>query len=394
MPKVLISCGEPSGDLYAGALTAALGDLDPGTRVVGLGGDRLRDSGAELVAHYRGLAATGLSEALAVVPRSYAVYREMVARARRERPDVFVAVDFPEINFRVAAAVRRLGVPVVYYIGPQLWAWRRGRIQQMRRLVDLALVIFPFEEPLYREAGIPVEFVGHPLLELSAPRESRAPFLRSLGLDPSASTVALLPGSRPNELRAILPDVARAADLVRERIPSAQFVVARAPDLDDALLAPVRSLVASGAAAVVEGRTDDVLAAADTVVTASGTATVQTAIHRRPMVIVYRLSALTYRIVKTFSHVRHAGMANLIAGERVVPELIQDAFTPAAVADQVVAFLTDARSAERTRAALGRVRQRLGSPGASRRAAARILAMASRRVGSDRAVAGGGESLQ
>ena len=393
MRKVLIACGEPSGDLYAGALAAALRDLDPAIRVAGLGGDHLRDSGAELVAHYRGLAATGLSEALAVVPRSYAVYREMVARALRERPSVFVAVDFPEINFRIAAAVRQLGIPVVYYIGPQLWAWRRGRIRKMRRLVDLALVIFPFEEELYRGAGIPVEFVGHPLLELSAPTEERAPFLRSLGLDPAAPTVALLPGSRPNELRAILPDVARAAALVGSRVPSAQFVVARAPNLDDALLAPVRALVASGAAAVVEGRTDDVLAASDAVVTASGTATVQTAIHQRPMVIVYRLSALTYRIVKTFSHVRHAGMANLIAGERVVPELIQDAFTPAAVADEVVAFLTDARRAERTRTALGRVRQRLGSPGASRRAAARILTMASRPRASG-AVHGGGESLQ
>ena len=393
MARILISCGEPSGDLYAGALTGALRDLDAGSRVFGLGGDRLRDGGAELVAHYRGLAATGLSEALAVLPRSYAVYREMVARARVERPDVFVAIDFPEINFRVASAVRRLGIPVVYYIGPQLWAWRRRRIETMRRLVDLALVIFPFEEALYREAGVPVEFVGHPLLELSGPTEDRAPFLRSLGLDPAAPTVALLPGSRPNELRAILPDVARAAGLVRERVPAAQFVVARAPHLDDALLAPVRPLADSGAAAVVEGRADDVLAASDVVVTASGTATVQTAIHRRPMVIVYRLSALTYRIVKTFSHVRHAGMANLIAGEPVVPELIQDAFTPAAVADEVVAFLTDAERAERTRAALGRVRARLGSAGASRRTAERILAVAERRTPAARP-SGGGESLQ
>ena len=394
MPKVLISCGEPSGDLYAGALTAALREIDRGTRVFGLGGDRLRDSGAELVAHYRGLAATGLSEALAVVPRSYAVYREMVARARVERPDVFVAVDFPEINFRIAAAVRRLGIPVVYYIGPQLWAWRRRRIETMRRRVDLALVIFPFEEALYREAGIPVEFVGHPLLELSAPIQARGSFLRSLGLDPVAPTVALLPGSRPNELRAILPDVARAAGLVRERVPAVQFVVARAPNLDDALLAPVASLLAAGAAVVVEGRTDDVLAASDAVVTASGTATVQTAIHQRPMVIVYRLSALTYLIVKTFSHVRHAGMANLIAGERVVPELIQDAFTPAAVADEVVSFLTDAVRAERTRTALGRVRARLGSAGASRRTAERILAVAGGRIRAGRPTGEGVESLQ
>ena len=393
-PKVFISCGEPSGDLYAGALTAALRKLDPGARVFGLGGDRLGGSGAELVAHYRGLAATGLSEAFTVARRSYAVYREMVSCARAERPDVFVAVDFPEINFRIAAAVRRLGIPVVYYIGPQLWAWRRRRIETMRRLVDLALVIFPFEEALYREAGVPVEFVGHPLLELAAPTEARAPFLRSLGLDPAAPTVALLPGSRPNELRAILPDVARGARLIRARVPAAQFVLARAPHLDDTLLAPIGPLVASGAAVEVEDRTDDVLAASDAVVTASGTATVQTAIHQRPMVIVYRLSALTYHVVRIFSHVRHAGMANLIAGERVVPELIQDAFTPAAVADEVVSFLTDAGRAARTQAALGRVRERLGAAGASRRTAARILAVAGGRASAGRRARNGPESLQ
>ena len=376
MPKVLIACGEPSGDLYAGALTRELRALDPTSRVFGLGGERLRESGAELVADYRGLTVTGLSEALAVVPRSYATYRQLVSRAREERPDVFVAVDFPEINFRVAAAMRRLGVPVVYYIGPQVWAWRRRRLRTMRRLVDLALVIFPFEAALYREAQIPVQFVGHPLLELTAATEAREPLLRSLGLDPQAPTIALLPGSRPNELRAILPDVALAAEIIRQRVPRAQFLVARAPHLDDDLLAPIRSLAAGGAAAIVEGRTDDVLAASDVVVTASGTATVQTAIHQRPMVIVYRLSALTYHLVRAFSHVRNAGMANLIAGEQVVPELLQNALTPSAVADEVVRFLTDADLAARTRAALGRVREQLGTVGASRRTARHVLEVA------------------
>ncbi len=370
---ILISCGEPSGDLYAGALTRALRSLDPSVTVCGLGGDRLRDAGAELVGHYRGLAATGLSEALAVVPRSYSIYRRMVARARAEKPDVFVAIDFPEINFRLAAAMRKLGVPVVYYIGPQLWAWRRGRIRTMRRVVDRVLVIFPFETDVYRQADIPVEFVGHPLLELTAASSGRDPFLRELGLDPAAPTVALLPGSRPNELRAILPDVARAATRIRERVPGAQFVVARAPQLDDGLFAPIAPLASAGVAAVVEGRTDDVLAASDAVLTASGTATVQAAIHQKPMVIVYRLSDITFRIVKAFSHVPNAGMVNLIAGKPVVPELLQDAFTPDAVADEVVRFLTDAELAGRTRAALADVRERLGTPGASRRAAARIL---------------------
>ncbi len=382
---ILISCGEPSGDLYAGALAGALREIDPSLTIRGLGGDRLRAAGAELVGHYRGLAATGLSEALAVAPRSYAIYRRMVASAGTERPEAFVAIDFPEINFRLAAAMRRLGVPVVYYIGPQLWAWRRGRIRTMRRVVDRVLVIFPFEAEIYRRAGIPVEFVGHPLLEMTTPSVAREPFLRGLGLDPAAPTVALLPGSRPNELRAILPDVARAATRIRERVPRAQFVVARAPQLDDGLFAPITPLASAGVAAVVEGRTDDALAASDAVVTASGTATVQAAIHQKPMVIVYRLSAVTFRIVKAFSHVPNAGMVNLIAGKPVVPELLQDAFTADAVSDEVVRFLTDAALADRTRSALREVRDRLGTPGASRRAAARILETA-RRSGPPRSI--------
>ena len=377
MSNILISCGEPSGDLYAGALTRALRDLEPGVRVYGLGGDRLRESGGELVGHYEGLAATGISEALAVLPRSYAVYRRIIARARADRPDVFVAVDFPEINFRLAAALRKLGIPIVYYIGPQVWAWRRSRLETMRRLVDLALVIFPFEAALYREAGIPVEFVGHPLLELTRPTENRDVFLGSLGFALTVPTVALLPGSRPNELRAILPDLTAAARLIRARLGAVQFVLARAPHLDDALFSSVATLKREGVPVhIVEGRTDDVLAAADVVVTASGTATVQTAIHRRPMVIVYRLSAVTYWLVKTFSHVDHAGMVNLIAGEQIVPELLQETLTASAVAAEVVKFLTDSATTDRTIEALTRVRSKLGSGGASRRTAERVLAVA------------------
>ncbi len=375
MPSILISCGEPSGDLYACALARALQAADPKTRVFGLGGERLRESGADLVADYRGVTVTGLSEALAVLPRSYAIYRRLVARAAAERPDVFVAIDFPDFNFLLARAIRSLGIPVVYYIVPQVWAWRRGRLRTLKRLVTRALVIFPFEEPLLRDAGIPVEFVGHPLLELSAPTQSREAFLSAHRLRPEAPTVALLPGSRPNELAAILPGLTRAARDITERVPGTQFVVARAPDLDNGLFAPLAGL-AGTSPVVVEGRTDDVLAASDVVLTASGTATVQAAIHQRPMVIVYRLSTLTYRVVKAFSHVDDAGMVNLIAGERVVPELIQDAFTPEAVANEAVSFLTDPARAARTRAALGQVRAKLGAVGASRRAAEQILSVA------------------
>ncbi len=375
--KVLVSCGEPSGDLYAGALAGAIRRLDPAARVYGLGGPRLRAGGGEPVDDYRGLTVTGLSEALSVLPRSLAVYRRLVRLARAERPDVFVPLDFPDFNFRLAGALHRLGVPVVYYVCPQVWAWRRGRLRTIRRFARRALVIFPFEAAIYREAGIPVDFVGHPLVELLQPPRPRAEFLRANGLDPGAPAVALLPGSRPNEVRALLPEMVRAAALVRRRVPAAQFVVARAPRLDDGLFAPLADLAAAAAPlAMVESAADEVLAAADAAVTASGTATVQAALHGCPMVIVYRLSALTYRVVRAFAHVDTVGMVNLIAGRRVVPELVQDAFTAAAVSAEVVRFLTDAPHAAAARRALAEVREQLGGAGASRRAAEAVLAAA------------------
>jgi lipid-A-disaccharide synthase len=367
MSRILISCGEPSGDLYAGALAREMRALDPSVEIAGIGGDRLRAGGASLLADYHGIAVTGLVEAVRVLPRARAMYRQIVDDAARTRPDAFVAIDFPDFNFRVAEAMRRRGVPVVYYIGPQLWAWRPGRMKAMRRFARLVLVIFPFEEAIYREAGVPVEFVGHPLVELARAPGPRADIRRSLGLDADKPVVALLPGSRPNELRAILPGLADAARLIATRIPAAQFVVARAPGLSDALFADL------GGPAIIEQRADEVLAAADVALTASGTATVQAAIHGTPMVIVYRVSPLTYAIGKPFVQVDTFGMVNLVAGRRIVPELVQADFTPEAVADAAVSLLTDRASADQVRAALAEVRAKLGGPGATRRAAQAIL---------------------
>ncbi|HEX2342907.1 MAG TPA: lipid-A-disaccharide synthase [Vicinamibacterales bacterium] len=362
-----MSCGEPSGDLYAGALAREMRALDPSVEIAGIGGDRLRAGGASLLADYHGIAVTGLVEAVRVLPRARAMYRQIVDDAARTRPDVFVAIDFPDFNFRVAEAMRRRGVPVVYYIGPQLWAWRPGRMKAMRRFARLVLVIFPFEEAIYREAGVPVEFVGHPLVELARAPGPRADIRRSLGLEADKPVVALLPGSRPNELRAILPGLADAARLIATRIPAAQFVVARAPGLSDALFADL------GGPAIIEQRADEVLAAADVALTASGTATVQAAIHGTPMVIVYRVSPLTYAIGKPFVQVDTFGMVNLVAGRRIVPELVQADFTPEAVADAAVSLLTDRARADQVRAALAEVRAKLGGPGATRRAAQAIL---------------------
>ena len=375
--KVMISCGEASGDLYAAALASELSRADPDGRVFGLGGDRLAAAGAELVGHYGGLSVTGLVEALAVVPRALAMLRRLVAVARSRRPDVLVVIDFPDFNFRLASAVRRLGIPVVYYVGPQVWAWRPGRMRAMRRFVQRMLVIFPFEETVYREAGIPVEFVGHPLVDLTETRASRAAVLGAAGLEPTAPTVALLPGSRPNEVQRLLGVLVTAAARIAAAQPDAQFVVARAPHLDDELFAPLRRWDGPGRPpAVVESRTDDVLSSSDVVVTASGTATVQAALHERPMVIVYKVSPLTYRIGRHFLHVDTFGMVNLVAGESIVPELIQERCTPEAIADEVLGYLTDADRAQRTRATLRAVRARLGASGASRRAAEAVLAAA------------------
>ena len=373
MPTVMVSCGEASGDLYAGALADALVSLDPSTRVIGFGGERLAAAGAKLAGDYRGIAVTGLTEVLRVLPRTYAMYRRLVTLARSERPDVFVAIDFPDFNFRLASAVHALGIPVVYYVSPQLWAWRPGRINALKAFADKVLPIFPFEVAIYERAGVPVEFVGHPLIDLIDVRETRETFLSGEGLEPRAATVALLPGSRPNEVRALVPVLAAAVPLIAAGHPGTQFLVARAPKLPDALFTPLSSLPN---VAVVEGRTDDVLHASDVVLTASGTATVQTALHERPMVILYKLSPLTYRLGRPFVKVDTFGMANLIAGRRVVPELIQDDCTPAQVAGEALALLTDRARAETMRGALREVRQNLGEPGASRRAAAAVLAVA------------------
>ena len=376
--RVMISCGEPSGDLYAASLARELQRIDPSVSITGFGGDRLRHAGADLVGDFGGLSVTGLVEVARLLPRTYAVYRRLVADARANPPDVFVAVDFPDFNFRLARAVRRLGVPVVYYISPQLWAWRPGRMKTMKRIADRVLVIFPFEEDIYRAAGVPVEWVGHPLLDEQRPSRSRSEWRILLGISPDPPTVALLPGSRANEVREILPPLIAAADLVRAQLGSVQFVIARAPHLADALFTPA---VGKAGVHVIEGMTDDVLAASDVALLASGTVTVQAALHECPMVVVYRLAPLTYRVGKPFVRVDTYAMANLVAGRRVVPELIQDAFTPEAVAREAIDILTNHDRASRMRADLRGVRQRLGDEGASRRAAAAVVKVARARSG-------------
>ena len=368
--RVMISCGETSGDLYAGALAAELQKLDPTVDIFGFGGPRLRAAGARVVGDFSGFSVTGFVEPLRALPRLLAIRRRLVEAARATRPDVFVAIDFSGFNFRLMSAVRSLGIPIVYYVSPQLWAWRAGRMEVMKKHVARVLVIFPFEETVYRRAGVAVQFVGHPLVDMAHSLESRGAFLEQRGLSADAPTVALLPGSRRKELVRIGPVLAAALPRIRARIPRVQFVVARAPGLPDKLFDRFRDCV------VVLDRTDDVVAAADVAITASGTATVQCALHERPMVVVYRVSMLEYLIGKRFLNVDMYAMPNLIADRRVVQELIQEDLTPARVADETVALLTDAARQARMREALGYVRAKLGPPGASARAARAVVAIA------------------
>ena len=303
----MISCGEPSGDLYAAELAREIRAQAPDVTVSGFGGDRLRAAGATLLGDFSGLSVTGLLEVARILPRTYQIYRRLVAHARHERPDVFVAVDFPDFNFTLARALRKLGIPIVYYISPQLWAWRPGRMKTMRRIADRVLVIFEFEERIYRDAGVPVEWVGHPLLDVMPPPRAEADLRAGLGVPVDAPLVALLPGSRRNEVHAILPDLVRAAARIdregsggahrRWRGRRTWATICWRRFAASTILRP----------SCVEGRADDVLEAADVALVASGTVTVQAALHECPMVVVYRLSPLTYQAraaVRARGHVR------------------------------------------------------------------------------------------
>jgi lipid-A-disaccharide synthase len=374
--RLLLSCGEASGDLYAGALVEALRRREPDIDVFGLGGERFAAAGGRLIADFHGMSVTGLAEALSVVPRSIATLRKLTKAARELKPHALVVIDYPDFNFRLMRFIKKQGIPVVYYISPQLWAWRPGRIKLMKRSVDRVLPIFPFEADLYQRHGIDVRFVGHPLIDLAKPRLTREAFLKKLNLDPGKPVLALLPGSRKNELERLAPVIASAVPAIAARVAGVQFVVARAPNLNDGLFEPFG--LSGVTIRIADVQTDDVLNACDAAVTASGTATVQAALHGKPMVVLYKLSPATYRLGRGLAKVDMYAMVNLIAGRRLVVELIQDDCTPEAVAGEAVRILTDEPYRREMAAALDGVRRQLGGPGASDRAAEAILEMVPR----------------
>jgi lipid-A-disaccharide synthase len=369
--EVFILAGEASGDVKGGGLVEAARSLDPGVRFWGAGGSRMRGAGVEILVDSSELSVNGLVEAVAHLRRIWYIYRRLREALDARRPALVVLIDFPDFNLFFARRVNRLGIPLLWYVSPQVWAWRRYRLAKIARRISRMMVVFPFELPLYRDRGVPVDFVGHPLVDLVRPRLSRADTMQKLGLDPERPMVALLPGSRRSELERIYPTILRAAEIMARRRPELQFATAVAPTLDRPSVAG-QAARAGVQVALAEDLTYEVMAAADASVVAAGTATLECALVGTPMVMVYRLSALTYA-GRPLVGVKHYCMVNLIAGERVVPELVQTDCSPERVANAALDLLGAAGVAQRQR--LAEVRARLGPGGANLRAARVLLGM-------------------
>jgi lipid-A-disaccharide synthase len=363
--------GEASGDLHGATLARALATLSPGVKLAGMGGSRMADAGVRLVRRAERVTVVGGTEALGRLPALWSAFQALRQQLRSRRPGVLVLIDFPEFNMRLARVARRLGVPVVYFVAPQLWAWRRGRVRTMARDVSRVLAIFPFEVGLYQEAGVPVEFVGHPVLDV-LPALDRDAARAGLATD-GETLVGLLPGSRDAEVRRHLPVLLGAAQRIAARRPRARFVVPVAPTIAAAPVAEA-ARAAGLPVDVLPGEAYRVMAAADLLLVASGTATLEAACYGTPMVVLYRLSAVSHwlarRLVRGVSHI---SLPNIIAGRGIVPELIQGEATPDAVAEAGLQLLEDDAARAHQRAALLEVRARLGEAGAGLRAARAVL---------------------
>jgi lipid-A-disaccharide synthase len=391
-PTLFISAGEASGDQYGALLIEALrrrlaAEGRP-AEFFGMGGPRMEAAGLTRVVRAEDVAVMGLTEVVRHLPRIYGEFRKLKRAIRTRRPDVAVLIDFPEIHFRLAKQLHAMGVPVIYFVSPQLWAWKRGRIKLVQQFVKRMLVIFPFEEPFYRERGVEAEFVGHPLAELPPPAVSREEFAAQNGLDAAKTWVGLLPGSRMKEIESNLPEMMQAAvqlsasQASNKDSPALQFILPLAPTLTTSQRSAVEAKVdrlpgnptirlvgdlgAEGAASRTAGGARAALFHARASIVASGTATVEAALVGNPFVVVYRVSPLTYALAKRMVKVPHVAMANLIAGKRVVPELIQQDFTAANIVQHLEPLLPDGPARESMKRELGRVREALAGGGSGR----------------------------
>jgi lipid-A-disaccharide synthase len=400
-PTLFISAGEASGEAYGAMLIAALQKKfraqGHNAQFVGMGGQRMVDAGLDCIVRAEDMAVMGITEVVRHLPRIYREFRRLKHSIRERRPSLAILIDFPDIHFKLAEKLHRLGIPVLFFVSPQLWAWKKHRIKLVQKYVDRMLVIFPFEEPFYRERGVQAEFVGHPLADLPLPTISREQFATENQLDPLKTWIALLPGSRAREIGANLPEMIKAAILLSRDYPLArgnpelQFLVPLASTLTAQQRRHVEMLVgnfqqnliirlisdrraegAVGRTAGAAGRTAGALFHSRASIVASGTATVEAALIGNPFVVIYRVSPLTYAIAKRVVTVPHVAMVNLIAGKRVVPELIQHDFTASNIVRELQVLLPDGPPRQSMMQELQRVRTLLARPGQSLNAIDRV----------------------
>ena len=365
---VLIVAGEASGDLHGAHLVREMKAIDPSLSFCGVGGRNLEAEGVRLVARSSEMAVVGLTEVFSKLRFIAGVYFRLRGMLRAGKPDLVILIDYPDFNLRLASEAKRAGVPVFYYISPQVWAWRRNRIHRIRQVVDRMAVILPFEKEVYAEMGVDVDFVGHPLLDAVNRSRSRTEALAAFGLRDARPIVALLPGSREKEVTSLLPEMAGAAGILVRDFPGTQFVLPLAETVDPAL---VQDILRGHAApvTVLPGQMYDAVGISDAAMVASGTATLETALLGTPMVIAYRISPLTAAVGRRVIRVKHIGLVNLIAGKTLVPELVQDDANAARLAAEVKAILADRQRSDVMRSELAAIRRKLGEPGAARRAA-------------------------
>jgi len=369
--------GEASGDLHGSHLVKEMLSLDTTLQFYGVGGEKMKNEGVELIADSKEMAVVGITEVLLKLKRIYQIYRKLKNSLAANSPSLVILIDYPDFNLRFAREAKRKNIPIVYYISPQVWAWRKGRIKKIGRLIKKMIVIFPFEKKIYEEAKIDVDFVGHPLLDSIRSQFSREEAFRKFSLSSGVTTIGLLPGSRMNEVKRHLPPMIEAIPLIAKQINPVQFIIPVAPGLD---LGEVQNLVGSKRKnmRVVENNIYDVMRISDIVIVASGTATIEAAIMGAPMIVVYRVSPLTYLLGKMLIKVKNIGMVNIIAGKTVVPELIQKDVTPEKITSAVVQILENPSKQEEIKKELSNLKEKIGNPGASFRAAQIIISLLQR----------------
>jgi lipid-A-disaccharide synthase len=370
----MIVAGEASGDMYGATLASEIRALSPDTRFFGMGGDCMRRAGVETLVDANVMAVMGIVEVVAHLPTILDGFKVLKNRLRSAPPKLLILIDYPDFNLRLAKVAKRAGVKVLYFISPQVWAWRSGRVKGIGRVVDMMAVLFPFEVPFYQNAGIPVTFVGHPLLDMVRPTMGKVEAVASLGLDPSRRTVGLFPGSRKSVIKKLLPVILQSAELLQSRMPDLQFVLPLASSLRAEDLAPYL-VGAKVQVKVVSGRNHDLMVACDAAISVSGTVIMELALVGIPAVLIYKVAPLTYEIGKRVINVPHIGICNIVAEKRLIKELIQHEAEPVAIADEIDAILNDAGHAAEIREGFATVRVKLGNGGALGRVACLALEM-------------------